>query len=257
MKNNKVMLLLGALGAFSCQVDIHSGAAGGGKIEADTNVCTNVVAGTMVQSNGQNANCSQTKGETGVGASDVGDALGKIGEVTGLTGSKVEGANFFKEKITWPKTWLVGAEQQELIANGTSQTITLPLSGKKSLYSLTPTEKSQAGKKIQVLLVTYDTKGKAMSGTPPSVIDQIAALNNTDKFDAMVKMYRKLEGETQWMELGEIFLEHKKNKNVKITIDMTIMPDGVVHLSKPVTQTSFDGTKTTLESGMIDLAMLE
>lgn len=203
----------------------------------DTNICSNIIAGNQVQGSDQSANCGS--------ASDG-----------GLLESAREAFNSFKDRVDWK---MENYESTELGKINDPHKISLryPSVGKMKHFSFIPTEGDMKNKKIELLFVSFSIHGKTNNITVPEPVkNQLAQLKkNKSPFKNMVKVYRKLEGESQWLEFGELYTSTNPDAK-KLEVSFMILPNGIAEASEKLYRTDIDGNTTEYESNRFDLSVL-
>ena len=204
----------------------------------DSNVCSNIIAGNQVQGSNQNASCHG------------GDSEG------GLLESAIDMLNSYKDRVDWKMT---DYETKDLgrVTSAQKVTIKYPAVGKMKHFSFQPTEGTMQDKKIELLLVSFSIHGKTNNITIPEAVQKQLTLLKTNKspFRNLVKVYRKLEGETQWVEFAELYA--RTNPEVKkLEVTFTLFPDGSAEATEKLYRTDAEDVTTEYESNRIDLTVL-
>lgn len=203
----------------------------------DTNVCSNIIAGNQVQGSDQSANCGS--------ASDG-----------GLLESAKDLLNSFKDRVDWT---MQNYESTELgaINNPHKINVRYPSVGKMRHFSFIPTEGNMKNKKIELLFVSFSIHGKTNNITVPEAVkNQLAQLKtNKSPFKNIVKVYRKLEGESQWLEFGELYTSTNPDAK-KLEVSFNILPNGTAEASEKLYRTDIDGNTMEYESNKFDLSVL-
>lgn len=204
----------------------------------DSNVCSNIIAGNQVQGSNQNASCHG------------GDSEG------GLLESAIDMLNSYKDRVDWKMT---DYETKNLgrIKKAQKVTIKYPAVGKMKHFSFQPTEGTMQDKKIELLFVSFSIHGKTNGITIPEAVQkQLQTLKkNKSPFKNVVKVYRKLEGETQWIEFAELYARTNPDAK-KLEVTFTVLPDGSAEATEKLYRTDAEDVTTEYESNRIDLTVL-
>lgn len=204
----------------------------------DINVCTNICAGDNISCRNQSLNCGSSHQEEG----GLGDLLNSATDASG---------RFYD----WKSLKNVRTQDLGIIkGDAMSFSTAFPSTGQKKIIQFTPASGSLSGKKVKLLLVSFDLKSKRYpTNTPQNLIDSIDMFKkendkNDVKFESLVHIFGQIEGgSSMWYDTGSIKLGIKPDAN-GFDISMKVMADGTIMIteSELLTQTGADGSKARI-----------
>lgn len=205
----------------------------------DVATCTNACGG-------QNVSCRNFTADCG-GGSGSGAGGGLLEGVMGL--------NAYHDRVDFV-TKNASRKNLGTITKDKQVDVDYPDVAKLKIYSFVPTQGAESGRKIEVLIASYELAGEFPANTPESVkteIDKIKA--RTEDYTHLIKIYRRLQGERQWLELGDIL--SNKAPDALDSLQVNIAPNAMVRTSKAIGITNVDGERNVLPQAVIDFAAKE
>ncbi len=150
------------------------------------------------------------------------------------------GLNAVGSKVSYPSNLPVTENFGKITAQ-TTKNLTIPLANadflkSTRLYAFTPTEGTLIkDKEIKLLIVSFDLTQPLPAWTPLSVkAEATDAKTKYPNMQTMVKVYKQIQGELLWTELGSTYIDTKNLDLTKpLTTKITIQPNAKVAIFLP------------------------
>jgi hypothetical protein len=208
-------------------------------VNSPVNVCTPMCGGNNMHCTGITATCT-----TGKGGSSA------LNEKPDL--------NAALDRVNWPDAETLAPKSLGVITESIKVTVEPPLakSKNKKLYTFTPTQGPQANKQIKILLVAVNIHDKKQpADVQEALTKEINKIKADGVFGCLVKIYRKLSGEAQWIDMGEDILVEECDRLKDLIIPIMIDSKGIGKITRPVKIKDADGSTGTLTEVIIDFAV--